>query len=73
MKALRGLARARRLHLAALALSGSVLLGGCYVAPIAPARVSGAVIVRPEGGGCWHRGWRGPGGWWHPGHWGVCG
>lgn len=73
MKALLGLARARRLHLAALALSGSVLLGGCYVAPIAPARVSGAVIVRPEGGGCWHRGWRGPGGWWRPGHWGVCG
>ena len=63
---------ARRLQLAALALSGSVLLGGCYVAPIAPAHVSGAVVVRPEGG-CWHPGWRGPEGWWHPGHWGVCG
>ena len=64
--------RLARLPLAALGLSASLLLGGCYVAPIAPARVSGAVVVRPEGGGCWHHGWRGPYGAWHPGHWGVC-
>jgi len=73
MKTLTTLIRARRLPLVALALSGSLLLDGCYVAPIAPAQVSGAVIVRPEGGGCWHRAHWGPWGVWHPGHWGVCG
>ncbi len=72
MKALKQAARSRRLPLATLAIAASLLLGGCYVAPIAPARVSGAVVVRPEGGGCWHQGWRGPYGEWHPGHRGVC-
>lgn len=72
MKARHWQARMRQLQLAALALSGSVLLGGCYVAPIAPVRVSGAVVVRPEGGGCWHHGWHSPDGELHPGHWGVC-
>ncbi|CQR44284.1 MULTISPECIES: hypothetical protein [Thiomonas] len=73
MKVLGRVARSRRLQLVSVAVAGSLLLGGCYVAPLAPARVSGAVIVRPEGGGCWHPGWRGPYGAWHPGHWGVCG
>lgn len=74
MKTLKRSVRSRlhsRLPMAALAMAATLLLGGCYVAPIAPARVSGAVVVRPEGG-CWHQGWRGPYGEWHPGHRGVC-
>lgn len=63
----------RRAVLAVLVASGSALLAGCYVAPIAPAQVSGTVVVRPEGAVCWHRGWWGPWGVWHPGHWGRCG
>ncbi len=42
-------------------LSFSALLAGCIVA------------VRPGGRGrCWHKGWRGPEGVWHRGHWGPC-
>jgi hypothetical protein len=64
---------ARRLRQGALALSVSVLLGGCYVVPVAPAQVSGTVVVRPAPARCWHPGHWGPWGVWHPGHWGWCG
>ena len=40
------------------ALAAGSVLSGCFVG------------VRHEG--CWHEGWRGPYGAWHPGHWGPC-
>jgi hypothetical protein len=41
-----------------LALASGMVLTSCFVG------------VRHEG--CWHEGWRGPAGYWHPGHWGPC-
>jgi hypothetical protein len=50
--------RARLLALACLLAAGGLCLNSCFVG------------VRHEG--CWHEGWRGPYGAWHPGHWGPC-
>jgi hypothetical protein len=47
----------RWLVVALLLMAGAALVSGCYWS---------------HRGRCWHEGWRGPEGGWHPGYWGRC-